>query len=158
MTATPQMMLSRKCYQVSKPEIEFHIMNIMYAALHMRAYRKDDIFMQRRLAQRIKCIGKWGQGTKSPEFLQKVQPFYNSNFDKTFPAEAYSCLQVCVIRYGLLMLTKNIGKMCEKSYKIVQLCIGLSLLLKSLSTTTHHKLFGGLYALSRFNRGGSTKF
>ena len=96
LTATPQMMLSRKCYQVSKPEIEFHIMNIMYAALHMRAYRKDDIFMQRRLAQRIKCIGKWGQGTKSPEFLQKVQPFHNSNFDKTFLAEAYSCLQVCV--------------------------------------------------------------
>ena len=38
LTATPQMMLSRKCYQVSKPEIEFHMMNIMYAALHMRAH------------------------------------------------------------------------------------------------------------------------
>ena len=36
--ATPQMMLNRKCYQVSKPEIEFHMIDIMYAALHMRAH------------------------------------------------------------------------------------------------------------------------
>ena len=45
MTATPQIMLSRKCYQVSKPEIEFQM---IYAVLRM-----------------------WGQGTKSPEFRAK---------------------------------------------------------------------------------------
>ena len=51
LTARPQLMLNRKWYQVSKPEMEFHIINIMYAALPMRAHtnRKDNIFMQRRL-------------------------------------------------------------------------------------------------------------
>ena len=37
MTATPQLMLSRKLYQVSKPEMEFHMINIIYAALPMCA-------------------------------------------------------------------------------------------------------------------------
>ena len=44
LTATTQMMLNRKCYQVSKPEIEFHMMDIMYAALHMRAHTKKTTF------------------------------------------------------------------------------------------------------------------
>ena len=37
-----------------------------------------------------------GKELKAQRFLQKVQPFNNFNIDKTFPAEAYSCLQVCV--------------------------------------------------------------
>ena len=37
MTATPQLMLNRKWYQASKPEMLFHIINIMYAAMPMRA-------------------------------------------------------------------------------------------------------------------------
>ena len=37
-TATPQIMLKWKCYQVSKPEIEFQMIDIMYAALHMGAH------------------------------------------------------------------------------------------------------------------------
>ena len=41
------MMLNQICYQVSKPEIEFHIIDIMHEALHI----KDNIFMQRRLEQ-----------------------------------------------------------------------------------------------------------
>ena len=44
LTATQQMMLSLKCYQVSKPEIEFHIMNIMYAELHMRTHTENTSF------------------------------------------------------------------------------------------------------------------
>ena len=38
LTATPQLMLNSNCYQVSKPEIEFHMMDIMYTALHMHAH------------------------------------------------------------------------------------------------------------------------
>ena len=38
LTATPKMMLNRKCYQVSKPEIEFHMKDIMYVALHIRTH------------------------------------------------------------------------------------------------------------------------
>ena len=56
---------------------------------HARTNKKDDIFIQRRLVQSFKCIRKWGQGTKSPEFCAK-----GATIDKTFPAEAYSCMQV----------------------------------------------------------------
>ena len=42
---------------------------------------------------------------KIPEFLQNVQPLNNLNIDKTFPAEAYSCFQVCVF-----MMTKPLVK------------------------------------------------
>ena len=37
MTATPQLMLNRKWYQASKAKMEFHIINIIYSALAMRA-------------------------------------------------------------------------------------------------------------------------
>ena len=46
------MTLNRKPYQVSKPEKEFHMIDIIYAACgiaHVRTIRKDNIFMQRRL-------------------------------------------------------------------------------------------------------------
>ena len=59
---------------------------------HARAYRKDDIFMQRELVQSFKCRRKWGKGLKAQSFVQKVPPFNNFNIDKTFPPEAYSCL------------------------------------------------------------------
>ena len=45
------------------PHDKFNIRGIA----HVRTNRKDDIFMQRRLAQSFKCIRKGGQGTKSPE-------------------------------------------------------------------------------------------
>ena len=32
-----QLILDRKCYQVSKPEMELHMINIIYAALPMHA-------------------------------------------------------------------------------------------------------------------------
>ena len=34
----PQLTVNRKCYQVLKPEIEFHMMNEIYAALRMRIH------------------------------------------------------------------------------------------------------------------------
>ena len=36
-TATPQPMLNRKLYQAPKPEMDFHMINMMYAALPMHA-------------------------------------------------------------------------------------------------------------------------
>ena len=44
MTARPQLMLNRKSYQVSKPEMEFHIINIIYAELSMRAQSEKTTF------------------------------------------------------------------------------------------------------------------
>ena len=43
-TATPQLMLNRKWYQGSKPEMEFHMMNIIYAALSISAQAKKTTF------------------------------------------------------------------------------------------------------------------
>ena len=44
LTATPQLMLNRKWYQASKPEMEFHMMNTMYAALPMHAQTEKMTF------------------------------------------------------------------------------------------------------------------
>ena len=43
-TATPQLMLNRKWYQVSTPEMEFHIINITYAALLLHAQTERTTF------------------------------------------------------------------------------------------------------------------
>ena len=61
LTATRQLMSYRICYQVSKPEMEFHMMDIIYAA-HVRTNRKDNILMQRWLGQIFICILEWGKG------------------------------------------------------------------------------------------------
>ena len=44
LTATAQLTPNRKSYQLSKPEKEFHVMEEMYAALHMHmcAENKQD--------------------------------------------------------------------------------------------------------------------
>ena len=44
MTATTQLMLSRKWYQGSIPEMEFHMMNIIYAALSISAQTEKTTF------------------------------------------------------------------------------------------------------------------
>ena len=56
------MILNQKCYQVAKPELEFHMMIIMYAALHIAAYIKDDIFMQKQLVQTLHIYRNGGKG------------------------------------------------------------------------------------------------
>ena len=40
-TAMGQLILNRKCYQVSKPEMELHMINMIYAALPMRKVNKQ---------------------------------------------------------------------------------------------------------------------
>ena len=51
-----QLISNWKCYQMSKPEMELHMINTIYAALPVRTNRKDDIFMQRRLVQNFTII------------------------------------------------------------------------------------------------------
>ena len=75
LTTTVQLTLNRKSYQLSKPEIEFHMMEEMYAALCM-CTRKDDIFRQRRLNH-----SGVGGGIA---------------FRRVYPARAYSTLVVLV--------------------------------------------------------------
>ena len=49
--------VNRKCIQVSKPDMAFHMINMVYQALPMSAHRKDDIFMKRQLLQSFTYIG-----------------------------------------------------------------------------------------------------
>ena len=44
MTATPQLMLNQKLYQASKPEMKFHMKNVIYAALSIRAKTEKTSF------------------------------------------------------------------------------------------------------------------
>ena len=44
MTATPKLMLNWKWYQASKPEMEFHMIDIIYAALSIRAQTEKTTF------------------------------------------------------------------------------------------------------------------
>ena len=77
------MMLNRKYYQVSEPEMEFHMIdNNVLGFAHALSYIKDDIFMQRRLGQIFTYILKWGQMT-----CKKSIPY---------PARAYTTLVVLV--------------------------------------------------------------
>ena len=71
LTATAQLTPNRKSYQLSKPEIEYHVMEEMYAALRM--CRKDDILRQRRLNHSEMGEGEYGT--------------------QSHAAEPYSCLQ-----------------------------------------------------------------
>ena len=43
MTATAQLTPNRKSYQLSKPEIEFHVMEETYVALYMRMRNEDEL-------------------------------------------------------------------------------------------------------------------
>ena len=47
------------CYQVSKPEMEFHMIHNICGIAHARTNRKDNIFMQRRQGQIFLCILEW---------------------------------------------------------------------------------------------------
>ena len=81
MTATPQLMLNRKWYQLSKPEIEFLMINMMYAALPMCAQTEKTTFSCK--DDWGKCILEWGQGT--------------CKISRPYPAQAYS-LVVLVLK------------------------------------------------------------
>ena len=76
-TATPLLMFNRKWYQASKPEMEFHMINITYVALHMHAQTekttfscKDDCTLTKR-TRRWTYIPLCGIFDKSIKFLVK---------------------------------------------------------------------------------------
>ena len=90
LTAKRQLMSNRICYQVSKPEMEFHMRDDICGIAHAHTNRKDKIFMQRWLGQIFTCILDWGQGT-----CRKSRPY---------PAPAYTTFVVlvwCIIGYQL---------------------------------------------------------
>ena len=47
LTAMAQLTPNRKSYQLSKPEIEFHVMKEMYAALRMCTYAEKTTFLSK---------------------------------------------------------------------------------------------------------------
>ena len=52
LTATQQLMSNRICYQVFKPDMEFHMIDLIYAALPISALtEKTTLFLQRQLGQ-----------------------------------------------------------------------------------------------------------
>ena len=58
LTATPQLTLKWKCYLVSKKEMEFHMINIMYVALPMCKQTKNQHSHAKRIcAKRRALIG-----------------------------------------------------------------------------------------------------
>ena len=70
--ATPQQLILKwKCHQGSKPEREFHMMNITYAALRMHIYTKRRHLYATMTNAKLLMYKEGGQGTRSPE----VQPY-----------------------------------------------------------------------------------
>ena len=59
LTATPQMTISKKCYQVSKPEIEFHMIDIIYAALPMGPQTEKATFLCKDVCTLMKHTRRW---------------------------------------------------------------------------------------------------
>ena len=59
MTATPQLMFNRKWYKASKLEMEFHKINIIYAALSIRARIEKTTFSCKDDCTLTKHTGRW---------------------------------------------------------------------------------------------------
>ena len=66
-TAKPQLMLNRKWYQASKPEMEFHMINIIYAALSIRAQTEKTTFSCKDDCTLTKPTGCWTYSTRDFE-------------------------------------------------------------------------------------------
>ena len=63
-TAAPRLMLNRKWYQASKPEMEFHMMNMIHAALPMRAQREKTILKCKDDSTLTKHTWRWTYSLK----------------------------------------------------------------------------------------------
>ena len=58
-----QLILNRKRYHVFKPDMQFNMLNIIYVTLRMyvHTYRKDVIFMERRLLLSLNLLPLYGK-------------------------------------------------------------------------------------------------
>ena len=76
LTATA-LMLNQKCYQASKPEMEYNMMNIINVALHIYMYAKMTM-------QSLTYIqyGSCGKGPKAQSSVLTMHPFNNFYIDK----------------------------------------------------------------------------
>ena len=74
LTAKAQLTPNRKSYQLSKPEIEFHVMEEMYVALRLCTCEEKTIFLGKDDSSIVDWEGDYGT--------------------QSHTAEPYSCLQV----------------------------------------------------------------
>ena len=59
LTVARQLISNRICYQLSKPEMEFHMIDITYAAMHMRAQTKKTTFSWKDDCKLTKRTRRW---------------------------------------------------------------------------------------------------
>ena len=101
MTTTPQPMSNQICYQVSKPEMEFHMIDIIYAALTMCEQTEKTTFSCKATQGKSSMYIGVGQGT-----CKRL---------RTYLALAYTTLVVLVtlrlIKYNLLHHIKHISSL-----------------------------------------------
>ena len=62
LTATQHLMSYLICYLVSKPDMEFQMIDIIYAALPMCAQTEKTIFSCKDDSDKSVCILEWGKG------------------------------------------------------------------------------------------------
>ena len=77
---TPQVMLNRKSYQASKPEMEFHMMNIIYAALSMRAQTEKTTFSCKDDCTLTKHTRRWTYSALRYFLFGDVFPFEKNTY------------------------------------------------------------------------------
>ena len=94
----PQLMLNRIWYQASKPELEFHIINIMYAALPMRAHTEKTTFSCKDNWLLTKPIRCWTYSALRLHFNLAVLVWGESNF-------LYQSYNYFVSRWAICPLT-----------------------------------------------------
>ena len=79
-TATPQLMLNRKLFQDSKPEMEFHMINIIYAEFSIRAQTEKTTFSCKDDCTLTKHTGRWTFSAKDFKILLCHTPPLRSFF------------------------------------------------------------------------------
>ena len=88
----PQLMLNRKWYQVSKPEMEFHMINIIYASLPLCAQTDKTTFSCKDDFKETKHTRRWTYST-----LRYFSLFWSPLHGSMCLTKAYSSYQVCIL-------------------------------------------------------------
>ena len=111
MTATPQLMLSRKWYQASKLEMEFHMIDILYAALSIHAQTeettlscKDDCTLTKHGAGHIPLCGIFHLCLCTPREAFVFHMVSNESAKKSFffsPNNSYNNLMKRIYLFAL---------------------------------------------------------
>ena len=89
LAATAQLILNRKCYEVSKPEMELHMINIIYAALPMRAQTEKTAFSCKDDCTLTKHTRRWPHSA--------LRYFFFRAFWSLNATSLYKALSVCML-------------------------------------------------------------